>query len=116
MKQFKTLSEFKKVLAVGDKLACTWHMAHDGRDENGQMKYKSEERPVREVTIKQTNAFTLKTEKTDGEVVDSWCYYPKASECKVEDNVLHVFERCNKNRELPENERPLVEVLTYRFV
>lgn len=107
-KQFKTVSEFKKILAVGDKLHCIFHMEFAGRTPEGQIIYKDKDRGVREVSIKQTNSFALKTMRTDGETQDNWCNYPKASEAKVENNVLTVFETQRDNTVLP--------ILTYKFV
>jgi hypothetical protein len=91
MKQFKTVSEFKKVLSVGDKLHTTFHKAFAGRDESGKPLFKDEDKGVREVSIKQTNSFALKTETTKG-TQDSWCSYPKASEAKIEGDKLVIFE------------------------
>lgn len=93
MKNFATLSEFKKVLTIGDTVNCIFHRAFAGRNKAGEMQYKEEPREPRPVSIKQSNSFALKTIKTTGEVTDSWCYYPKASDCKIENNnTLQIFE------------------------
>lgn len=79
-KEFKTLAEFKRILQVGDKLNCTRHT------------FNPCVYPPREVTIKHTDSFALKTEKGEGKIFDSWCYYPKAKDCKIENNQLIILE------------------------
>jgi hypothetical protein len=122
MKQFKTVTEFKKVLSVGDQLKCTYHMAFAGRDQENKVIYKDEERPVRKVSIKQTNSFALKTEKSDGKTADSWCSYPKASEAQVENNRITIYQRDLRQRpngsitREDEQKLPLIPVLSYEFV
>lgn len=61
----KTLADFKRRIQLGVKIEAIYASGL--------------ELPPREVTIKQTNSFALKTIKTNGEVVDSWMHYPKAS-------------------------------------
>jgi hypothetical protein len=89
----KTLSDFKKRLSPGVKLA-TEHAKF------GQL-------GVREVSRVQTNAFTLLTDK-NGEMVESWCYFPKASEFEVLDkDTALIYWGSGSGREL---------ILTYKFV
>lgn len=80
MKTFKSLAEFKRVLQINDKLNCTRHLYNPGVY------------PPREVSIKHTDSFALKTKKSNGQIVDSWCYYPKAKDCKVENNQLIILQ------------------------
>lgn len=107
-KTFKTLAEFKRVLAVGDRVNCIRH-TYTGRDENGKLIRSEVDTGIREVSIKQSNSFALKTTQTTGKVVDSWCEFPKASMAKVEDNVLTIlFEDRVSGETIPS--------LTYKFV
>jgi hypothetical protein len=89
----KTLSDFKKRLSPGVKLA-TEHA-------------KLGELGIREIERVQSNAFTLLTDK-NGEMVESWCYFPKASDFEVlnKDTVL-IYWGSGVHKEL---------ILTYRFV
>lgn len=104
----KNLSEFKKLAKVGVKLNCISHTSFLGRDEKSNPIFGSLEKPAREISIVQTNAIALKTEKTDGTFVDSWFAFPKASECIFVDGKMIVTE---KNRETNISE----PVLTYWF-
>ncbi|NJO63171.1 MAG: hypothetical protein HC836_34620 [Richelia sp. RM2_1_2] len=123
MKTFKTVSEFKKILATGDKLHAVHHMEFDGRDEQQKPIWKDKDLGIRVVTIKQTNSFALATTKKDGSICDSWCGYPKASEAKVENNKLTIFEK--DMRKFPGglvadgnpdyDNLPLIPLLTYSF-
>ena len=89
----KNLSDFKKRLSPGVKLA-TEHA------KLGQL-------GVREVSRVQTNAFTLLTDK-NGEMVESWCYFPKTSEFEVLDkDTALIYWGSGVHKEL---------ILTYRFV
>lgn len=80
MKTFKTLAEFKRVLQVGDTLKCT------------RFGFNPVTYPPREVAIKQTNSFALKTKQASGEIVNSWLEFPKASKCKIENNELTIID------------------------
>lgn len=93
MKTFKSLSEFKRVLHVGASVNNIFHHAILGRGEDGKAIYGELDRGSRPVSIVQTNAFALKTEKSDGSIADSWCYFPKASNCEVvNNNTLIIYE------------------------
>ena len=131
----KSLSDFKKRLKIGVKIHTIWHTASDGRDENGVLKFKDEDRGTREVSIVQTNSFALKTLKKtpipskgmtrqpDGtnvynefeeKLTDSWCQYPKASEVKIiDEDTIQIF---GPDFRLREGEKPLIPILTYKFV
>jgi len=87
-----------------------------GRNENGngEAVYGDEDKGIREVSIKQTNSFALKTQKSDGKIVDSWCQYPKASQCKIlDENTIQILEEDYRVRE---GVKPLIPILTYKFV
>ena len=109
----ENLSQFKKGLTVGKMLNCTFHQKFNGRDSKGELIYQDEIKPPREISIVQTNSFALKTVKTSGEITDSWCAYPKASECVFKDNVLTIMQEDYRVRE---GEKPLIPVLSYSFV
>lgn len=66
----KTLADFKRRLKVGVLLETESRYGNLG---------------VRPVSIVQSNAFALKTTKTDGKESDSWCQFPKASDFEIED-------------------------------
>lgn len=113
----KSLADFKKRLAVGVKLHTTHHQKFAGRHENGsgEVVYKDEDMGIRELSIKQSNSFALKTFRQDkNEWVDSWCNYPKASECKIlDENTIQIL--CEDYR-VREGVKPLIPILTYKFV
>lgn len=120
----KTVADFKRELQIGRKVAGIWHVKIVGRDDEKKVIYADEELAIREVSIKQTNRFALKTTRTNGEVVDSWCDYPKASESKVENNRITIFEkdlRQSKGGVMrdgnPEYDcLPMIPVLTYWII
>jgi hypothetical protein len=96
-KTFKSISEFKKNLAVGDSVHCYNHI-------------QKKDMGIRKVSIVQTNSFALATPQAgSNEVKDSWCDYPKASMVKIEDNVLTVLIKTNPSGEL-------IPALSYKFV
>jgi hypothetical protein len=103
------VSQFKKALQVGKTINTIFHQEFAGRDENRNVVYRSVERPPREISIVQSNSFACKTTKTDGEVVDSWCAYPKASESTFEDGKLTIWYEDKERGEKP------IKVLTYWF-
>lgn len=107
MIKIQTLADFKKSIQLGVKISGTLHMTFNGRDEKGNVLYKDSILPAREVSIVQSNSFALKTTKTTGEIVDSWCQYPKAKECTFLDNVITIHEL---NRE-----GKLIPVLSYKI-
>lgn len=92
MTQFSNLSQFKKNLKVGAKLAAIYHKEFAGRDEQGNPVWKDKVLDVRGISIVQSNAFACKTVRSDGKEVDSWCHLPKAKDAKIENNRLTIFE------------------------
>jgi hypothetical protein len=112
---FNSVADFKRQIQLGAKLHCTYHQAFAGRDENGEALYKDEDKGIREVSIVQTNSFALKTTKTDGKVVDSWCGYPKASQCKFsDDGKIIIMEPDGRGRN--DDPKPWIPILTYTLV
>lgn len=112
MKQITTLADFKRAVEIGAKVHCIWHTAPAGRDEKGQPIWKDQDRGIREVSRKQSNSFALKTEK-DGKLVESWCAWPKATECRIVDNKITILEEDFRVRE---GQKPMIPVLTYSVV
>lgn len=105
----QTLSDFKRAIKIGTKLHCVYHRKYNGRNPDGTINYTTEDKGIREVSIVQTNAFTLKTIKSDGKVVDSWLSFPKATECKITfPDTIVIFETDRNNKTYP--------VLTYHLV
>lgn len=90
----KTLADFKRRLKVGTKIETINHR-------HGSF-------GVRPVSIVQSNSFALKTTRTNGELVDSWCEYPKAKDIEVTDeNTVIIYWGDGDKREA---------ILTYKFV
>ena len=80
MKTMKTLTDFKRRLKVGVKLHTFNNLMN-------------KDMGIRELSIVQSNSFAFKTQKYDGSIVDSWCYYPTAKEFKVIDgNTVQILE------------------------
>jgi len=106
MQTINTVADFKRLIQIGVKVGCIFHMERNGRDEVGNVTYKDLEREEREVTIKQTNSFALKTwQETKQKFVDSWCSYPKATEVIIKDNKITILEQNREGNKIP--------VLTY---
>jgi hypothetical protein len=105
----KSLAEFKKAIQLDVAVHTIFHMQFNGRDSEQKPVYTTEDKGIRKVSVKQTNAFALKTTIAEGETVDSWCDYPKASECEVKDGKLLIYEEDQR-----ENKRTLV--LTYAIL
>jgi len=65
------------------------------RGDNSKIKFKTIENHCKEGfqvgivrecgSIIQTNAFTIKTRKDDGEIVNSWCYF---SDINIKNNII----------------------------
>jgi len=114
MKTFNNLAGFKRHLGIGVELHAVQHTAFAGREpDTGRVIYKDQDMGVRPVSIVQSNSFACKTEKSDGKVVDSWCGYPKASECRIENNTLTILEEDMRG---PDPTHEMIPVLSYKFV
>jgi hypothetical protein len=78
-----SLADFKRKIQVGTKLGCIYFYP-DG---------KFDIKPVREVSIKQSNCFALKTWSEKRQIWEnSYCYYPKAKDCKFVDGKMEIYE------------------------
>ena len=104
----KTLQEFKERIKVGAKLHTVHHMNFHSRNEDGTINWTNKDLGVREVSIKQTNAFALKTTLSDGKIADSWCYYPKSSDIVYNPNGITILELQSDGKKIP--------ILTYTFI
>lgn len=122
----KTVADFKRALKVGTKVHSIHHMCFGGRDEKGQPIWVDQDKGVREVSIVQSNSFALKTQhkeptygkdefgnriktgETTTKMVDSWCSWPKATDCEFNpDGSITIFERDINTRR---------KVLTYKII
>ena len=105
----KNLSDFKNRIQVGVKLKTTYHFLLVGREQDGTPIYGDEIKPIREISIKQSNSFALKTVRQDGKKVDSWCNFPKSSEIEfLNNNTVRILEKQTNGEIKP--------VLTYEFI
>jgi hypothetical protein len=121
MKTFNSLAEFKRVLQPGDNVHCINHTNIIGRDEQNKVIYGDYVYPVRECSKKQTNMFAFATQTAEG-IRDSWCEFPAASMCKIENNKLIIYRKDLRNvtggmdnRNPEYKNAPLIPVLTYWF-
>lgn len=105
----KNLTQFKNRIQVGVRIKGTSHMAFVGRSHDNSPIFGDKDLGIREVSIKQSNAFALKTTRNDGSIVDSWCDYPKASRCRFNgpDSITIIEEQENGE---------IKPVLTYEFI
>ena len=76
MKSFKSLAEFKRVLAVGDRVKIVLRGAAQ---------------PETTVTRAQSNCFAVERTR-DGKKQDSWVNYPKAANAVIENDVLIITD------------------------
>jgi hypothetical protein len=90
LQEIKTLAEFKRKLALNAEVHTIFHQNPIGRDTEGKRIYNSIDKGIRKVTILQTNCFALATEKK-GEIVDSFCYFPKSKNVVIEDNKVNIY-------------------------
>lgn len=89
------LSQFKAKLSVGVKIETIHHMHPTGvkrdgdgkviRNEKGLPVYDPVNLGLSEVARVQSNAFTVWRDH-NGEKVESWCNFPKASQCTFNDD------------------------------
>ena len=110
----KTIAEFKRRIVKGAKIHTIYHLKFAGRcEETGEMIYKDDDRGIREVSIVQTNSFALGTVQSGGNVIDSWCAYPKKDEIKFIDNdTVQIMDYIYNKK----NEKLIVPCLTYKFI
>lgn len=89
----KTLTDFKNKIQVGVKIHA---YNHDYKIDYG----------VREVSIRKTCTFALKT-KRDGVYVDSYCEFPKREDIEFSGNCATIFWKVDGIRK---------PILTYTFL
>jgi len=107
----KTLADFKRLIKVGAILHTIYHV-ESKRDESGKVIYAPDGLPEyvdkdmgeAPVSIVQSTQFAVER-IVKGEKRDSWLTYPKASDCKVNDNSITIFEDSDTRGRIP--------VLTY---
>lgn len=111
----KTVSDFKKAIQVGTQLHTIFHCEAKRddtgnvlRDPDGLPVYTDKDLGTAPVTIVQTTQFAIERTWKDGTQKDSWCKYPKASECEVKENSITIFEDNDR--------RGRIKVLTYTIV
>ena len=112
----KSVAEFKGRLHVGAKLHAIYHREYIGRD-GDKVIYGNKDLGVREVSIVQTNSFALKTFRKDGSSYNSWCSYPKASQCELNSYAV-IDPYFSDSITICEEDRDgkMVAILTYKFV
>lgn len=109
----KNLSEFKKSLKIGTKIHTVYHCESNGRDEKGQLIFMDKDRGIREVSVVQSNAFALKTVKSDGSTHDSFCQYPKAADVVInQDGSITIMEEDYRRKD----EKIKMPVLTFKII
>ena len=105
----KTIADFKRALQIGKKVHAINHMTFAGRDEKANAVYTDKDLGVREVSIVQSNSFAFKTVRATGEVVNSWCNYPKSKEIVYNhEKSITIFEEQRNGKMIP--------ILTYTFI
>lgn len=105
----KTLADFKRRVVPGIIMHGTFHRKFLGR-ENNQCIWGNEDLGEREVSVVQTNSFALKTIKKSGEITDSWCAFPKASQLRIlDENTVVIMEQDDRTKEF-------YPILTYKFI
>jgi hypothetical protein len=105
----KSVAEFKRALKIGRKVNGQHHLTFAGRNQDGSPIWITKDLGTREVSIVQSNSFALKTQKHDGTYQDSWCSYPKATECVFNaDGSLTILEEQRDGKKIP--------VLTYAII
>ena len=112
----KTLADFKRRLKVGVNLHTIYHQKFSGnRDEKGQPLYTDEDKGIREISIVKSTQFAIKTTKSDGTIVDSWCAYPTTKNLIiVDENTVTILEP--DWREKDDKKRKLIPILTHKFI
>lgn len=73
MKTFKSISEFKRILAVGDKLKIT---------------RRGQELSLLEVSKVRSTCFAVAMQKEGGFITNAWVDFPKARDCEIIDGKL----------------------------
>jgi hypothetical protein len=110
-----TLAEFKRALQVGRMVHTVYHCKTDGeRGEKGVIQYKDESKGIARITQVKSSQFAV--ERMYKEVpTDSWCNYPKATECRFNENgSITILEQ--DHRHGAPTYGKMIPVLTYRVL
>lgn len=108
----KTVSEFKRALKPGVMMGTIYHQKKFiGRNEKGVPMYEAEEQKPAPVTIVQSTQFAIERTMADGTKRDSWCKFPKASECKFEGGRVTILDE--DHRTGSDTKGQLIPILTY---
>jgi len=111
----KTVADFKRALKVGTKVHGVYH-AGSKLDESGKVirladglpEYTDTDLGDSEITIVQSTQFAIKRVWGDGVTRDSWCKFPKASECEIKENSITIYEQNDRRGRVP--------ILTYTIL
>lgn len=116
MKPFTSFAQFKQIIEVGITIHSIYHMTNGAKGEEGKPIFEDGELQVREVSIKQTNAFACKTwQSSKNKFVDSWLHYPKASDCEIKDNRLTIYTSTTYWNNQNQKREIRVPMITYYF-
>lgn len=110
----RTIADFKRALKLGAKVGSIRFNNRYQKNEAGEFITEEQPMPIREASIVQTNSFALKTTKSDGKIVDSWCPFPAKSEVHIENNIVTILEEDLRLRTGADNEKlPMIPILKY---
>lgn len=110
----RTIADFKRALKLGVKVGSIRFNHRYQKNEAGEFINEEQPMPIREASIVQTNRFALKTENSDGKIVDSWCDFPAKSEVHIENNIVTIFQEDYRLRTGADNEKlPMIPILKY---
>lgn len=111
----KTVADFKRAIKMGVLLHTVYHretkLDEHGkvvRGEDGQPLLVSKDLGIAPVSLVQTNAFAVERPNKDGEMRNSYCEFPKASQVSFTQNSITIY--------IDDSRRGRVPVLTYTFV
>jgi hypothetical protein len=116
MKAFTSYAQFKQIIQVGMTIHSVYHMMNGTKGEEGKPVFEDGEPQIREVSIKQTNAFALKTwQFSKKKWVDSWFHYPKATDCEIKDNKIMFYTTTSYYTEQNQKKELRIPMITYYF-
>jgi len=114
MKTIKTIADLKRAVKVGAKIGYIHYNNRSSKTPAGEFISEAIHNPIREISIVMSHAFAIRTQHTDGTLIDSWVIYPKGKDCKIEGNKVTVFERDFRHiGKLQVNQLPMVPVATF---
>lgn len=103
----KTITDFKKQINIGRKV----HTVKYDYKLDSQLHF---DLGIREISKVQTNAFALETTRSTGEIVDSWCNFPKKD--KVEFHADNPNKITIKDEIFCNGKREILPILTYTIL